>query len=152
MATPKDIRRAALQALYQLDARGDADVDSIRASMDHEDSALRPAERDRAMERATRAFADRAIADSAVSKYAGDWPAHRQPAIDRAILRLAHFELKEAAVESRVTISAAVDLAKEFSTERSPAFINAVLDKIAKAMPRSESPAEPAPDAANAEA
>lgn len=152
MATPKEIRRAALQALYQLDARGESDAPTIRASMDFEDSPLRAAERDRAMEHASRAFASRTLADAAVAKFAGDWPAHRQPAIDRAILRLAHAELAEQALEARIVISAAVDLAKEFSTERSPAFINAILDRIAKAMPRGESPAEPAPDAANAEA
>ncbi len=152
MATPKDIRRAALQALYQLDARGDIDAETIRASMDYEESPLRPAERDRAMERAKLAFAERVLADAAVATHAGDWPAHRQPAIDRAILRLAHSELKEAALEPRIIISGAVELAKEFSTERSPAFINAVLDKVARSMPRGAHPAEPAPDAANAEA
>lgn len=152
MATPKDIRKAALQALYQLDARGDADADAVRASLDDEEIALRPAERDRAMDRARRAFADRAVADSAVATYAGDWPAHRQPAIDRAILRLAYFELKEGALEPRVVISAAVDLAKEFSTEKSPRFVNAILDRVAKALSAGAPPIEPSPDAARAEA
>ncbi len=152
MATPKEIRRAALQALYQLDARGESDASSIRTSMDYDDSPLSRSERDRAMARATQAFADRAHADAQIARFAQDWPAHRQPAIDRAILRLAHAELQDHSIEARIVISAAVDLAKEFSTERSPAFINAILDRIAKATPRGASPAEPAPDAANAEA
>lgn len=129
MATPQEIRRRALQALYQLDARGDADAADVRATLD--DIGLSRSEADDAMRIATGAFEERAEADRAVTELAPGWPAHRQPAIDRAIFRLAHWELAHRAVQPSIAINAAVELAKEFSTDRSPPFINAVLDKIA---------------------
>jgi N utilization substance protein B len=58
------------------------------------------------------------------------WPAHRQPAVDRAILRLAHYELKLGKVHPKIIVNEAIELAKEFSTDKSPAFVNGLLDKV----------------------
>lgn len=142
MATPQEIRRRALQALYQLDARGDADARDVRATLD--DIGLSAREADDAMRIAQGAYEGRADADRAVSELAPGWPAHRQPAIDRAIFRLAHWEMASQRVQPPVAINAAVELAREFSTDRSPPFINAVLDKIAARLAASRA-GEPAP-------
>ncbi len=139
MATPRDIRRLALQALYQLDAR-DGDEDAVRASI--QDSAsegrvtFQDDEREQALELASRAHASRAEADALVESLAPTWPASRQPAIDRAILRLAHYEMTAGVSPPKVVVNEAIELAKQFSTERSPAFINGVLDKILKQLQR----------------
>jgi N utilization substance protein B len=58
----------------------------------------------------------------------------RLPDVDRAILRLATYELLWADdVPDAVVIDEAVELAKALSTEDSPAFINGVLGAIAAA-------------------
>ena len=54
--------------------------------------------------------------------------------MDRAILRLAHYEMTSGRTNPKVVVNEAVELAKEFSTERSPAFVNGVLDKVLKRM------------------
>jgi len=128
MASPRDIRTAALQALYQLDVRGEADADQIDLAID--DESLADNERRKAMDLALAAFRDRAAADRAVKVHAPTWPAYRQPAIDRAILRLAHYEMTSGRVNPKIAVNEAVELCKRFSTEKSPAFVNAVLDKI----------------------
>lgn len=60
------------------------------------------------------------------------WRIARMPAVDRAILRMATYELCfEPATPVGVVIAEAVRLAKAFSTERSGAFVNGVLGRIA---------------------
>lgn len=133
MASPRDIRVAALQALYQFDVRGESDAPDIELSISEDtEDKLTQSEQKKAMDLATGAFRDRTAADRAIKIYAPTWPAHRQPAIDRAILRLAHYEMTSGRVNPKIAVNEAVDLAKRFSTEKSPAFVNAVLDKILK--------------------
>ena len=65
---------------------------------------------------------------------------HRQPPVDRAILRLAHHEIVTGIVPAKIAINEAVDLAKTFGAENSPSFVNGVLDKMAKRMISHRSP------------
>jgi transcription antitermination protein NusB len=70
--------------------------------------------------------------DGFISQYARDWKLERMPAVDRAVLRLAIFELAERPdVPKGVVISEAVALAKRFSTEESGRFVNGLLARIA---------------------
>lgn len=131
MATPREIRRLAFQALFQLDARGGADLAEIGASLEGETG--QPAKDvSAALERALAAFNTREAADAAMEALAPTWPAHRQPAVDRAILRLAYYEMTSGLVNPKIAVNEAVELAKEFSTDKSPAFVNGLLDKILK--------------------
>jgi N utilization substance protein B len=59
------------------------------------------------------------------------WRLERMPAVDRSILRLALWELRHTETPVAVVISEAVELAKLYSTERSGAFVNAILAKLA---------------------
>lgn len=70
--------------------------------------------------------------DQAISGLAQNWSLERMPALDRAILRIGAYEILFASdVPSEVAISEAVELAKELSTDDSPAFVNGVLAAIA---------------------
>jgi N utilization substance protein B len=133
MATPRDIRRLAFQTLFQLDARGGAVVDaqSIRDSLAGVEG-FSEAERQKAFDLAAGAFERRDEADREMEGLAPTWPAHRQAAVDRAILRLAHFEMASGRTHPKIAVSEAVELAKDFSTDRSPAFVNGLLDKVLK--------------------
>ncbi len=131
MATPRDIRRLAFQTLFQLDARPSVDQADVRTGLDAAEG-YSDADRRKAFDLASAAFANRHAADAAMLALAPTWPAHRQAAADRAILRLAHYELTAKALDPNIAISEAVELAKEFSTDKSPAFVNALLDKVAK--------------------
>ncbi len=56
----------------------------------------------------------------------------RMPPVDRAILRLGLYELRfEKGTPMAVVVSEAVRLAKMYSTERSGAFVNGILSKLA---------------------
>ena len=53
--------------------------------------------------------------------------------VDLAILRVAVFEILAGQVPEPVVVNEAVELSKQYSTERSPAFINGVLGSIRRA-------------------
>lgn len=130
MARSRDIRRCALQALYQFDT-GSADApETVRDSLAQ--SAGDDDVHEKGFELAVRAWALHEEADAVVAKLAPDWPTYRQPVVDRSILRLEYFEITSPDTPPKVAINEAVELAKEFSTQKSPLFINGVLDKIYK--------------------
>ncbi|MCA9304756.1 MAG: transcription antitermination factor NusB [Phycisphaerales bacterium] len=145
MATPRDIRRLALLALYQLDACKGEDRGLIRGSLDaidtleeeglhfvDRDTAFSTHECDKAFAIAEGAYDQRASADAVVTELAPDWPTHRQPVVDRAIIRLSYYEMHQPNAQPKAIVNEAVELAKAFSTENSPGFVNGVLDKVLK--------------------
>lgn len=68
--------------------------------------------------------------DAEISAVATGWRIERMPVVDRNIIRLALYELREGDTPVGVVVSEAVNLAKRFSTERSGAFVNGVLAKL----------------------
>lgn len=161
MATPNDIRRLAFQTLFQLDARGGtaptgADLDHVREQMEaairEQDLEFSKSEREKSLALALGAYEARQAADAVMVELAPTWPASRQAAVDRAILRLAHYEMTSTKTPPKVVVNEAIEFAKVFSTEKSPSFINGLLDKVLKRVmkERPETAEAPAP-AADAE-
>jgi N utilization substance protein B len=70
--------------------------------------------------------------DELIAKHAENWRFERLAAIDRAILRLAIYELRATDTPPKVVLNEAVELAKKFSSEDSWAFVNGVLDAFRK--------------------
>jgi N utilization substance protein B len=71
--------------------------------------------------------------DSLLAEYSEHWSVERMPAVDRAVLRLGCYELAhEPEVPTAVVISEAVELAKQYSTEKSGRFVNGLLARIAE--------------------
>lgn len=80
--------------------------------------------------------------DSTISSYLQEWTLDRLPAVDRAILRIAVWELFHATdVPPVVAVDEAVELAKELSTDDSPGFINGVLGQVVLVAPQVRSAA-----------
>lgn len=131
MSVPRNIRRLAFQALFQLDARGETDAPAVFESLEGAEG-YSPTQRQRAFDLARAAYESRAKADAEFEALAPTWPASRQAASDRAILRLAHHEMCSGATHAVIAVNEAVELAKEFGTEKSPRFVNALLDKVIK--------------------
>ncbi|MCH2138659.1 MAG: transcription antitermination factor NusB [Phycisphaerales bacterium] len=123
-----DVRRAAILALYQLDAGRGEDPGAITdglQSAELSDDAI-----ETGMVTADAVWSSRSLIDEAVASESTQWPMHRQPAVDRAILRLAAWELLHSDTPRGVVIDEAVRLAHEFGTEKSAGFVNAVLDTM----------------------
>ena len=70
--------------------------------------------------------------DDLLETYSQGWSLDRMPNLDRAILRVAVWEiLHNDEVPDAVAINEAVDLAKELSTDDSGSFVNGLLSRIA---------------------
>lgn len=71
--------------------------------------------------------------DRAIGAFAHGWTVERMPLVDVCILRVAVYEmLYGGEVSDGVAINEAVELAKRFGGDRSPAFINGVLGGISR--------------------
>ncbi|MDY6843762.1 MAG: transcription antitermination factor NusB [Thermodesulfobacteriota bacterium] len=71
--------------------------------------------------------------DSYIQTHSDNWSIKRMPVIDRNILRIAVFELYHCEdIPKRVSMNEAIELGKRFGTEKSSAFINGILDKVAR--------------------
>jgi N utilization substance protein B len=91
----------------------------------------------------TRAFANKLFEgaakeadelDALIVQHAQNWRLERMAIIDRAVLRLAIYELRAAETPPKVVLNEAVDLAKKFSSEDAGAFVNGILDAVNKAL------------------
>ncbi len=70
--------------------------------------------------------------DPIIDERAHGWGLDRLPLVDRNILRLGLYELLYTDTPPEVVIDEAVELAKAYGTERAPAMINAILDRVWK--------------------
>ena len=75
--------------------------------------------------------------DDLITSHLQGWTLDRLPAVDRAILRVAVWELLHADdVPEPVAVDEAVELAKELSTDESPGFVNGVLGQVMLVTPQ----------------
>lgn len=75
--------------------------------------------------------------DDLISTHLQGWTLDRLPAVDRAILRVAVWELLHADdVPEPVAVDEAVELAKQLSTDESPGFVNGVLGQVMLVTPQ----------------
>src|SRR4051812_10056376 len=123
-------RELAMQTLFLWDAAAGDDAETARqlVSDGTEDHDIRRA----ALEMASGTWGQREQIDAQVERLAPQWPPRRQPGVDRNLIRLAVWELTNTDTPPKVVIDEAIEIAKEFSTEQSPGFVNAVLDSILK--------------------
>lgn len=70
--------------------------------------------------------------DNAIEEASDDWSVDRMAKADLTILRLAYYEMKyDEDIPLKVAINEAIELAKKYGGDDSPAFINGVLGKLA---------------------
>lgn len=122
-------REAALRALYQADVLGERGADPLVET-------IRAGCRDAA----AAAFAESLVRgvlerweeiDARIEAVARNWTLDRMAAVDRTILRIsAHEILHRDDVPPAASIDEAVDLVRTYSTAKSGAFVNGILDRI----------------------
>lgn len=124
-------RELAIQALYQLDVQGDEMLKQI--ALFFYENERDEQTRQLAYSWASKAWHHRQYCDDMISSSLKKWKLDRLSAVDRSILRLGVYQLKFCSdIPERVVINEAIELAKKFSTEASPAFVNGLLDAISK--------------------
>ena len=125
-------RRRALELLFEAEQRALPEAEVVRLRSGDPEYPMKPY----AVEIVDGVVTHRDQIDELVQTYARGWSLKRMPAVDRALLRIAVWEmLFNDEVDDPVAISEVVDLARKFSTDESPKFINGVLDRIRSVKP-----------------
>jgi N utilization substance protein B len=131
-------RRRAVDLLFEAEARDvdAADLVSERVELATQDQAVAPVHAyTKTLVEGVADDLDRV--DGTIESYLKDWELSRLPAVDRAILRIAVWELFHANdVPPVVAVDEAVELAKELSTDDSPSFVNGVLGQVVLVAPQ----------------
>ena len=130
MSKKRKIRELAMQVLFAWDIQGA--VDNEAAWQIVEEGSSDAEVRASALEMAGAVWEKRAEYDQRVERVAPQWPPRRQPIVDRNLIRQAIWELTHRDTPPKVVLDEAIELAKEFSTEQSAAFVNGVLDAVLK--------------------
>ena len=131
MGSRRKARECALQMLFQWDITHDS-IEQIQATFwDGQDES-----------EDTRIFAEALAAgaianveriDTLIGRHAENWRLDRMAVVDRNILRLATYEfLYDAETAKTIVINEAIEVARRFSAQESPQFINGILDSIRK--------------------
>ncbi|MBI2880689.1 MAG: transcription antitermination factor NusB [Candidatus Tectomicrobia bacterium] len=131
MGTRREAREEALKILYRLDLTGEEPEGVLE---NHWAESEAP--------EATRAYADRlvrtcwkerAALDTLIGRASEHWTLRRMSCIDRNVLRLAACELVFFEdIPPKVALNEAIEIAQKYGTESSGAFVNGILDRIAK--------------------
>jgi transcription antitermination protein NusB len=128
-------RKRALDLLFEADLRGEPVLPLLeeRSAAKADDGPPVP-QYAAELVRGVQAHRDRI--DELLAAYAEGWTLDRMPAVDRNTLRIGAYELLWADdVPDGVAISEAVELAKDLSTDGSPAFVNGLLARLLELKP-----------------
>lgn len=124
------VRARALQLLYAWELRNRPGVESVLEKL--QTGAGRFPEGGAAASLAQRVAGHADDLDEEIGAAAEKWRVSRMGVVERNILRLGLHELLENDVPPRVVIDESVRLAKWFAGEKSPGFVNGVLDALAR--------------------
>lgn len=122
-------REIAMQALYQFDVQGPEFLDQLNSFVfgSTDDDLARKL----AVEWAQGAWDNIAICDELITTAAVKWDMSRLSAVDKSILRLGAYQMRFCLdIPKKVAINEAIEIAKQYSGEQSPRFVNGVLDAI----------------------
>jgi N utilization substance protein B len=132
VAARSKARKRAVDVLYEADLRGTDALATLRERVVMADPPIN----DYTVELVEGVQANRARVDEILGEFAEGWSLARMPDVDRAVLRLAVYELLwRADVPPAVVIDEAVELAKTLSTDESPRFVNGVLARVLRDRP-----------------
>lgn len=122
-------REFAFKVLFQVDQVGADPHQALQYLL--EDSNLADKDHDFCRELIQESIQHLSEIDDLVGVNAGDWELERMPAVDKNIMRLAAGEILFIdTIDPVIVIDEAIEIAKKYGGESSPAYINAVLDKL----------------------
>ena len=137
MGSRRKARECVLQMLYQFDVGGNSADDVMQTYWSSNEGGDD-----------VRSFSSEILCgiareieslDKHIAENSTNWKITRMAAVDKNILRLAVYELFfREDIPVKVTINEAVEIAKKFGTKDSGAFVNGVLDNIAKGLEKKD--------------
>ncbi|MEE1929053.1 transcription antitermination factor NusB [Streptomyces sp. TRM 70351] len=146
MAARTKARKRAFQILFESDQRGSGVTDVLADWVRHARTDSRqPPVSEYTMQLVEGYARHAARIDELIATHSVGWTLDRMPAVDRNLLRLGAYELLwEDGTPDAVVLDECIQLAREFSTDESPAFVNGLLGKLKELAPGLRGPKGPA--------
>lgn len=139
MGIRRDAREHALQALYSIELHPDSPREALRLFL--EAHPCGKSVKNFALGLLTGILDNQSALDAKITEKSPNWSISRMSKIDLCIIRLATFELLfRDDIPRSVTINEAIEIAKKFGSEESPAFVNGILDEISRGLPEKSAP------------
>lgn len=123
-------RKLAMQILYQIEVRS-VDIETVLEDYKY-DKRFHKETLNWAFELANGAWSNCQKSDDWIKKYAIDWEFSRINPLDKSLLRMAFYELCCTDTPHTVILNEAIELAKKYSSDDSPKFINGILGSYVK--------------------
>jgi len=130
MATRHQARTAVVGLLYAYDL-GNENIAKFSDDILEEDK-IRNKQREFSHQLFNGTIENLKMIDEEIEKHLTDWDYDSIGKVEKAILRLGAYEILVAKTDRAIIINEAVELAKELADDKSPKFINGVLDAIGK--------------------
>lgn len=130
MATRHQARNAVVGLLYAYDLGNETIADFFDEML--EEQKIRNKQRDFSRELFLGTIENLEKLDAEIVKHLDGWDYVSIGKVEKAIMRLGAFEILIAETDRAIIINEAVELAKDLADEKSPSFINGVLDSIGK--------------------
>jgi len=132
MSARTKARKRALDVLFECDLRSSDALDTLAQRL----LQGTPTVPEYTVTLVEGVVAHRERIDELIAAYAVGWTIDRMPLVDRNLLRIGTFELLWSDdVPDGVVLSETVNLARDLSTDESPAFVNGVLAKLLQEKP-----------------
>ena len=127
-------REIALQVLFHIDFTGGSPEEIIPAVYSMQEIEFSESVNEYVEWIVAGTLAHRDEIDRQISELAKDWKLERMGGVDRAITRMAIFEIKygEDKVPPRAAVNEAVELAKHFGSDESGRFVNGILGSLVR--------------------
>jgi N utilization substance protein B len=130
-------REHVVQALYAMELSPAPSREAL--NLFWETGHFKPSAKAFAVELLTGILEQRKELDAQIKAKSPNWSLARMSKIDLCIIRMAAFELLfREDIPRNVTINEAIEIAKKFGSEETPAFVNGILDEIARSLPEKE--------------
>ena len=132
-------REAALQVLYAIDLARHETAETSEAARAEE--AFERVAAHFELPEGARAFAKELVTevcrlrqdlDLRLAAHSENWRIDRMAAVDRNVLRIGAYEILHTDTPAAIAIDEAVELARRFGGDRSPGFVNGILDSVAR--------------------
>ena len=130
--TRREIRENVFKMLFRVEFHEQEEMNEQLVLFGEELDALKEADLSYIRNKCNDIFSKIEEIDSAINEVATGWKTSRMGKVDLSIIRLAVYEIKfEDDIPTKVSINEAVELAKKYGGDESPAFVNGILGKIA---------------------
>ncbi len=130
-------RELALQVLFHIDFTGGDPRDVIRSVYGMQEEEIPDSVNDYVEWVVKGTLERKEEIDLIISELAHDWKLERMGGVDRAVTRMAIFEIKfgDGQVPPRAAVNEAVELAKHYGSDESGRFVNGILGSLVRGAP-----------------